>query len=362
MEPFRWGILGAARIARKNWKSIRRSGNSVVTAVGSRDPARAAQFIEDCQKIEPFEESPVIFNDYAKLIESPEVDGVYIPLPTGVRKDIVMRAAAAGKHVLCEKPCAPNADDLREMIAACQRNKVQFMDGVMFMHNPRLEQLRATLDDKANLGRIHRINSHFSFFGGAEFFTTNIRLDAMLEPLGCLGDLGWYCIRFSLWVMRWQMPRQVAGVVLEQINGVPTAFSGEMIFEGGVSANFYCSFREQHQQWVSLSCEKAFVRVPDFVLPLQGSTTAFEVNQIASRMVGCDYINEPTVKIIPNSEPAGNSMVTQETNMIRNFVAQTQTGTLNEDWPDMALRTQIVADACLSSARAGARLIDVSKE
>jgi predicted dehydrogenase len=247
------------------------------------------------------------------------------------------------------------------MISACRKHNVQFMDGVMFMHNPRLNQLRAALDDEATLGRVRRINSHFTFFGAPEFFTTNIRLNSALEPLGCLGDLGWYCIRFSLWAMKWQMPRQVAGLTLAQVNGVPTAFSGEMIFDDDVSANFYCSFHEQHQQWVSVSGEKAFLRVPDFVLPLHGSNVAFEINTIASRMVGCDYINEPAIKIVPNPEPAGNPDTAQEASMIRNFVTQSRSGKLNDAWPDMALRTQIVADACLASARASGRLMDVEK-
>ena len=361
MNTFRWGILGAARIARKNWKSIRRSGNGVVTAVASRDATRASQFIDDCQKIEPFDKPPAIFDDYDKLLTSPDVDGVYIPLPTGVRKELVIRAAQAGKHVLCEKPCAPSAGDLREMIDACRRHNVQFMDGVMFMHNPRLEPLRQELDDTATLGKVRRINSHFTFFGGPEFFTTNIRLKPSLEPLGCLGDLGWYCIRFSIWAMRWQLPKQVTGVTIQHIDGVPTAFSGDMIFDGGVSANFYCSFLEQHQQWVSVSGETAFLRVPDFVLPLQGSNVAFEIHQIASRMVGCDYINEPSARLIPNSEPVDDPRTTQATLMVRNFVNQARSGKLNDSWTDMALRTQIVTNACLDSARAGGRLTEVEE-
>ncbi len=70
------------------------------------------------------------------------MDAVYIPLPTGLRQEWVVRAAEAGKHVICEKPCAVSAADLSEMISACRKNRVQFMDGVMFMHNPRLGRVR----------------------------------------------------------------------------------------------------------------------------------------------------------------------------------------------------------------------------
>src|ERR1700691_6215991 len=129
------------------------------------------------------------------MIASPEVDAVYIPVPNGLRKEFVLQSAAVGKDILCEKPCAVSAGDLAEMISACRKNRVQFMDGVMFMHNRRLEQIRETLNDENSVGQIKRIASHFSFLGAEDFLRANIRASRTLEPAGCLGDLGWYCIR-----------------------------------------------------------------------------------------------------------------------------------------------------------------------
>ncbi len=79
-------------------------------------------------KVEPL-------GSYADLIARPNVDVVYIPIPTGIRKEWVIKAAEAGKHVLCEKPIANNAEDGQQMIDACAANGVQFMDGVMFDHS-----------------------------------------------------------------------------------------------------------------------------------------------------------------------------------------------------------------------------------
>src|ERR1019366_53218 len=135
MTKLRWGILSTAGIARKNWRAILDSGNSVVTAVASRDIARSQKFIEECQRDNSFENLPAALGSYESLIASSNVDAVYIPLPTGLRKEWVLRAAAAGKHVLCEKPCGLSLADVREMTDACKKNQVQFMDGVMFMHN-----------------------------------------------------------------------------------------------------------------------------------------------------------------------------------------------------------------------------------
>ena len=216
MKKLRFGFLSAANIGRKNWKAIFNSGNCVVTAVASRDLERSRQFIAECQRETPFENPPAPLGSYEELIASKNVDAIYFPLPTGLRKEWVLRAAAAGKHVICEKPCAVSAADLEEMISACRKNRVQFMDGVMFMHNPRLARVREVLDDGKSVGPIRRISSAFSFYPGEDFFRDNIRVDGRLEPTGCLGDLGWYCIRFALWTMNWQLPRTVTGRILSQ--------------------------------------------------------------------------------------------------------------------------------------------------
>src|SRR5947209_5291754 len=143
----RWGILGTANIARKNWKALRDAGNSSLAAVASRDRERARRFIDECQSDAPLTPAPVPCGSYEELLARRDVDAVYVPLPTGIRKEWVIRAAEAGKHVLCEKPCGANAADVRAMLDACNRHNVQFMDGVMFMHGQRLGLLRQVLDD-----------------------------------------------------------------------------------------------------------------------------------------------------------------------------------------------------------------------
>src|SRR5579863_4146140 len=111
MTKLRWGILSTAQIARKNWKGIWHSGNSVITAVASRDAQRSRQFIAECQKEHPFDVAPAALGSYEQLLASPDVDAVYIPLPTGLRKEWVLRAAKAKKHILCEKPCGATVDE-----------------------------------------------------------------------------------------------------------------------------------------------------------------------------------------------------------------------------------------------------------
>ena len=353
MKPLRWGILGAARIARQNWKAMYNSGDNVVVAVAARDRARAAEFVRENQAQFAFAQPPSVATDYASLLASPEVDAVYIPLPTGVRKDWVIRAAQAGKHVLCEKPCAVNATELRAMIDACAQHHVQFMDGVMFMHSPRLPAIRAVLDDSVRIGEIRRIMSMFCFAGYPEFHT-NIRVQTALEPAGCLGDLGWYCLRFSLFAQRWQLPVSVTGRILALArDGVtPLEFSGELCWANGASAGFYCSFVTELQQWATVSGTKGTVRVADFVHPRNTYEPGFEVNATPCCVPAASGSSVPVTAAALGEH---GHRAAQDTRMFNAFAAQVRSVQLNADWPQFALKTQQVLDACHASARADSK-------
>ena len=366
MSKLRIGFLSTAHIGKKNWKAIFNSGNCVVSAVASRSHEKGREFVEQCQREFAFETRPAHFGSYEEMISSRDVDAIYIPLPTGLRKEWVLRAAGAGKHVLCEKPCAINLAELEEMLAACRQNRVQFLDGVMFMHNVRLPKMREVLDDGASIGQIQRISSNFSFYLGEEFFRKNIRADGALEPAGCLGDLGWYCIRFALWVMDWTLPRRVTGRILSEhkspLSPAPaiTEFSGELFFDGGVSSTFYCSFITSIAQWANIIGTRGCLHVPDFVLPYAGSEAAFETISPELLVQGCDFNMEPHACRWALPEHSHSHPTAQETNMFRDFVEQVRSGQLNPSWPDMALKTQQVMQACRESALAGHKLPNVS--
>jgi predicted dehydrogenase len=353
MNKLRWGILSTANIATKNWQAMYHSGDAIVTAVASRDLERSRQFIKKCQTAARFETEPVALGSYEALLASTDVDAVYIPLPTGLRKEWVLRAAVAGKHVLCEKPCGLSAADVQEMIDACQKNRVQFMDGVMFMHNPRLQRLRDLLDDGVSVGRIKRIMSVFAFNTAEDFFQANIRVHSELEPSGCLGDLGWYCIRFALWAMNWQLPREITGRILSQRgnrlspSSAPTDFSGELIFDAETTCGFFCSFLTELRQWVDVSGSKGYLRMPDFVHPHSIHEPEFELSGHIVPVKCCQC----------KGRHDDSRAVAQDSNMFRNFASQVRSGQLNEEWPMWALKTQQVMDACYESARQGVRCV-----
>ncbi len=363
MKQLRIGFLSTAGIGKKNWKAILNSGNCVISAVASREVQKSREFIRQCQDENSFDIIPDALGSYEALIASPNVDAIYIPLPTALRKDFVLRAAAAGKHILCEKPCAANAAELKEMLAACKKNSVQFLDGVMFMHNIRLPKIRAVLDDGQSVGQIRRIATAFSFAANNEdFFRSNIRANGALEPAGCAGDLGWYSIRFALWALNWQLPESVSGKILlasENLPGrpsAPTEFSATLNYSGGVTVEFYCSFLAAKQQWVFVSGQKGWLRLPDFVHPFNGYEPAFEVNE--------KFVNVPgEVPCPPGGDPMAFGHATaQDTRMWRNFANQIFSGKLNEDWLMWALKTQEVLDACLQSSTTGGQLVFLAQQ
>lgn len=361
----RWGIMGTAGIARKNWKAIWNAENATLAAVASRSVPRAEQFIRECQSFVPFDPAPRPLGSYEELLAARDIDAVYIPLPTGIRKEWAIRAAEAGKHVLAEKPVGVHSDDVAEIIAACRKNNVQFMDGVMFMHSERLQRMRAVLDDGQTVGRIRRIASQFSFCAPEEFMQGNIRVHGGLEPLGCLGDLGWYNVRFSLWAMNYQMPRQVSGRMLAEAarpdspQRVPLEFSGELLFDGGASASFYCSFQTEHQQWAYVTGTNGYLHLPDFVLSFFGSEAAFETTRNVFCQRGSDFNMEEHTQRHAVAEYSNSMPNSQETNLFRTFSRLALSKQPDEHWSRIALQTQQVLDACLESARNGGRLVDL---
>jgi predicted dehydrogenase len=250
------------------------------------------------------------------------------------------------------------------MLEVCRANKVQFMDGVMFMHSRRLEAMRAEIAS-GRIGDVKRITSAFSFLGDAEFFRSNIRMHSELEPFGCLGDLGWYDIRFSLWAMEEKLPERVSGRILAEGKSknspgkVPVDFSGELFFKGGVTASFFCSFSASTEQWAIITGSKGLISLHDFVLPHFGEQVSFNVSNQEMRVTGCDFNMEPRARKISVEEYSNSDVTSQETNLFRNFAAQALSGRLNADWPQIALNTQTVMEALLKSGRQNGKSVAI---
>lgn len=201
-SPLRWGILSPASIAVTFIAAIRDAlSGGVVTAVASRSADRAAAFVAthlgDGGDLGGGGGSLVAaLDDYAALLDRPDVDAVYIPLPTAVATAWALRAVAAGKHVLVDKPFASSAE-VASIAAAAAAAGVVFLDGTHWPHAPRSVAVRESLA----AGRIGRLRRVVVAFNAPVTIAGDIRGDPTLEPHGALGDLGWYCARVAVYYL-----------------------------------------------------------------------------------------------------------------------------------------------------------------
>jgi len=165
--------------------------------------------------------------------------------------------------------------------------------------------------------------------------------------------------------MNWRLPHQVSGRVLSEFKHkksqrpVPTEFSGELFFEGGVSSSFYSSFVTEIEQWALISGDRGNLRVPDFVLPSSGSELVFETGNPTFETQGCDFKMQSNTRRWVVEEHSHSHPSAQETNLFRNFAEQVLSGKLNPAWPEMALKTQQVMEACFESSFDDGKMIDL---
>jgi predicted dehydrogenase len=147
-DKLRWGFLGTARIAGRLARAVRASGNGGLVAVASRNLARARQWAAEY-------DVPIAYASYSSLIESDKVDAIYNPLPNSMHLEWTVRAARAGKHILCEKPLAMNAAEVAQMIEAAKRYGVLLMEAFMYRFHPQYHQLEELLAQGA-IGPVRR--------------------------------------------------------------------------------------------------------------------------------------------------------------------------------------------------------------
>ncbi len=181
-DPVRWGILSAANIAVKRVApAILASSNGRLVAVGSRNPQRA-------QELFAFAPETAIYGDYESIINNPEIEAIYNPLPNSMHAEWTIRALQAGKHVLCEKPLAVTAEQGVSMVQASRDTGKLLMEAFMYRFHPQivwaLEQVAA-----GRIGDVKLVRSSFAFRVGAR--PHDIRLQAVLAG-GSLMDVGCY--------------------------------------------------------------------------------------------------------------------------------------------------------------------------
>jgi D-xylose 1-dehydrogenase (NADP+, D-xylono-1,5-lactone-forming) len=235
-DRLRWGILSTARIARTLFvPGVRASAETEVVAVGSRSLETARRFADDLT-------IPRAYGSYTALLEDPDVDAVYIALPNSLHTEWTMRAAEAGKHVLCEKPLAGTAAEAERMAESCQVAGVLLMEAFMWRHHPQHARVRALLDAGA-IGEpgFVRASSGYVINPAREAGGLNVRLEVGLKG-GSLMDVGCYSVNVARWVFGAEPVGLAAQQRLDTTYGVEVAFGGVLRFAGGQLAMVDSSF------------------------------------------------------------------------------------------------------------------------
>jgi predicted dehydrogenase len=178
------------------------------------------------------------------LLADQDVDAVYNPLPNSLHAEWTIKAAQAGKHVLCEKPLARTAPQAQRMAEACHQAGVLLVEAFMWRHHPQHARVRALLD-AGEIGEPRMMRGTFSYVIGPD--RSNVRLQAQLEG-GSLMDVGCYPVNVARWVFDAEPTAAVGREVVDPNYGVDIAFAGVLTFPGDRIAVIDSSFQQSFQQ------------------------------------------------------------------------------------------------------------------
>ena len=230
-DKVRWGVLGTAKIAlTKVIPAMQQSECCEIVAIASRDFAKADESAERLQ-------IPKAYGTYEELLADDSIEAVYIPLPNHLHAPWTIKAAEAGKHVLCEKPIALNVAEARTLISVRNRTGVRIQEAFMVRTHPQWRETHRLIHS-GEIGSLRSITGFFSYFNPDP---TNIRNQLELGG-GALMDIGCYPITISRFMYETE-PRRVLGLIERDAeNGTDTLTTAVLDFPNGHST-FTCSTR-----------------------------------------------------------------------------------------------------------------------
>ena len=241
MRKIRWGVLGTAKIARTLVVPAMQKGSfCAVEAIASRSEQKAAQAASLLG-------IPKAYASYEALLEDPDIDAVYIPLPNHLHVPWAIKALDAGKHVLCEKPVAPTCSQALELLDAAARHpELKIMEAFMYRHHPQWKEARRIVQN----GGVGELTTVQSFFSYCNTDSANIRNNAAAGGGGLL-DIGCYCISLSRFLFDAEPKRCCAVMDKDPQFDTDRLFSGIMDF-GGKIASFTCGTQLSPYQRVNI--------------------------------------------------------------------------------------------------------------
>lgn len=269
--PLRWGLLSTARINQAIIPVLRDSKRNQLLAVASRAERRAASYAKEWG-------IPRAFGSYEELLEDAEIDVVYNSLPNHLHCEWTVKAAQAGKHVLCEKPLALTVQEVDAMAAAAESAGVVITEAFMYRHHPQTIQVQELIESGA-LGELQLVSGSFSF-------KLTRKEDIRLIPEvggGSLWDVGCYPLHYARTIIG-KEPVEAFGWQISGTSGVDEVFAGQLRFAGQVFAQFDCGFRSPFRTHIEIVGEQGSLDIPAPFKPGQSEvitlTGADEVRKI----------------------------------------------------------------------------------
>ncbi|KAK7271002.1 hypothetical protein RJT34_26573 [Clitoria ternatea] len=354
----RFGIIGCADIARKVSRAINLAPNATLHAVGSRSLDKARAFAA----ANGFPEGTKVYGSYEAVLDDPDVDAVYVPLPTSLHLRWVSLAARKKKHVLLEKPVALSASEFEEIIEACESNGLQLMDGTMWMHHPRTAAMKEFLSDAHRFGRLTSIQTCFTFAADADFLENDIRVKPDLDALGSLGDEGWYCVRAILWAANYELPKTVIATRKPDLNkaGVIMSCGATLTWEDGKIATFYCSFLSNLAMDIAAVGTKGTLHVHDFIIPYEEKEASFyAASESSFDDLVTKWVSQPSKHVIKTEIPQEALMVSEFARLVADI--KFNNSKPEKKWPIISRKTQLVLDAVKASIEKGFEPVDIQE-
>lgn len=245
----RWGILSGAKIGREHViPALLKAEGCVVEGIASRDEARARELARHFG-------APRAFGSYEALLASPDIDAVYVPLPTAQHVEWAVKAADAGKHVLVEKPLALRAADIAPVIAARDRAGVTVAEAFMVRHHPQWAKVREWIE-AGRIGRLRLVQGAFSYFNDDP---GNMRNQLDLGG-GALPDIGVYPVVATRLVTGLEGRAARARIERDARFGTDILAECEVEFEG-LRLSFYVATQLAARQTLVFHGTEGFIEV-----------------------------------------------------------------------------------------------------
>jgi predicted dehydrogenase/aryl-alcohol dehydrogenase-like predicted oxidoreductase len=256
-DKLNWGLLAAGRIAGALAKGLKDSHTGTAYAVASRSLEKAEAFAKE-------HDIPTAYGSYEELLADPKVDVVYVATPHPMHAEWVIKAAEAGKHILCEKPTTLNHADTMTVIEAARRNDVFFMEAFMYRCNPQTAKLVELIRDGA-IGEVRMIRATFGF--GAGFKPESRLFNSKLGGGGIL-DVGCYATSMARLIAGAALgkdiaePIEVTGAGHLGESGVDEWTAATLKFEGGIVAQVATSIRAGLDNTVLIFGSEGSIEIP----------------------------------------------------------------------------------------------------